>query len=89
MGKAPKCKFTWMQSLWVLAGLILLGGALLSLFDGHEDLTSIAVPLGVMMLLTGVINIFIYRKKASLYSRLALAFGGRNEYRFIVCFFAF
>ena len=63
MGKASKHKFTWMQSLWVLAGLILLGGALLSLFDGHEDLSSIAVPLGVMMLLTGVINIVIYKKK--------------------------
>ena len=54
MGNASKHKFTWMQSLWVLAGLILLGGALLSLFDGHEDLSSIAVPLGVMMLLQGL-----------------------------------
>lgn len=63
MGEVPRSKFTWMQSLWAFAGLILLGGALLSLFDGHEDLTSIAVPLGLTMLLTGFINIFIYKKK--------------------------
>ena len=85
MGNASKHKFTWMQSLWVLAGLILLGGALLSLFDGHEDLSSIAVPLGVMMLLTGVINIFIYKRKRHFIhgSHWILAD------RFIVCILAF
>ena len=63
MDEHKKTKITWIQSLWVIAGVILLGASLLSLFDGHEDLTSIAVPLGLSMFLTGLINVFIYKKK--------------------------
>lgn len=58
-----KIKFTWVQLLWAVSGAVLLAAALLSLFDGHEDLTSIAQPLGLAMLYTGLTNIVIHIRK--------------------------
>ena len=45
---------TWVQVLWAVAGLVLLGGAFLALFAGGDDVTVIAVPLGLAMLFAGI-----------------------------------
>jgi len=56
---------TWVQVLWAVAGLVLLGGAFLALFAGGDDVTVIAVPLGLAMLFAGASNTLIYHKKRS------------------------
>jgi len=56
-------KLTWIQGLWASAGLIMLGGAILTLVKCRGDLTELSTPLGLVMLITGGINIFIYIRK--------------------------
>lgn len=63
MKKDSKHKFTWIQFLWATAGIVLLGGALLSLVTGSKDLSEIAAPLGVSMLYAGCSNLYIYNRK--------------------------
>lgn len=58
----PKLKLKWVQGLWVAAEVILLGSAAFTLFRGKEDLVTAAVPLGIAMLASGGIDIFIYRR---------------------------
>ena len=58
-----KQKFTWVQSLWAAAGLILLGSAVLTLVKWQSELVDISISLGIAMLIAGEINVFIYHKK--------------------------
>ena len=59
----PKQKFTWIQGLWAAAGLSLLGSAILTLVKWQSELVELSTPLGLVMLTTGGINIFIYRRR--------------------------
>ena len=58
-----KVKLHWVQVLWAIAGLLMLCGGILTALDGHEDLTDIAIPLGLAMVLAGNINMFIFHRK--------------------------
>ena len=62
----PKQKFTWIQGLWMAAGLSLLGSAILTLVKWQSELVELSTPLGLVMLTTGGINIFIYRNSQTL-----------------------
>lgn len=66
MVKTKKIKFTWVQCLWSAAGICLFGSACITLLDGHEDLLSVAFPIGLSMLIAGIINVVIYKKKRHL-----------------------
>ena len=59
----PKEKFTWTQGLWAAAGLCLLGSAILTLVKWQSELVELSTQLGLVMLITGGINIFIYKRK--------------------------
>ena len=56
-------KDTWVQILWTSAGLSLLGSAILTLVKWQSELVELSTPLGLVMLTTGGINIFIYRRR--------------------------
>lgn len=58
-----KTNLTWVQILWVAAGLSLLGSAILTLVKWQSELVELSTPLGITMLITGGINIFIYKRK--------------------------
>lgn len=58
-----KQRFTWVQGFWAAAGLVLFGSAILTLSKWQSDLVSISTPLGLSMLISGGINIFIYKRK--------------------------
>lgn len=60
---ARKTGVSWVQCLWVAAGLLLLGGALLTLFRGRDRLVEISTFLGVAMLFSGGVNILIYHRR--------------------------
>lgn len=57
-------KFFWVQSCWVIAMLLMIGGGVLTLLDGEKDLASVAFPLGIAMMLSGLINMWIYHKQS-------------------------
>ena len=59
----PKEKFTWTQGLWAAAGLCLLGSAILTLVKWQSELVELSTPLGLVMFVTGGINIIIYKRK--------------------------
>ena len=61
-----KFKFYWVQGLWAVAGLLMLGGGILTALDGHKDLVAIAFPLGVAMLLTGNLNMYIFHRQSEI-----------------------
>ena len=54
---------TWIQLLWAAAGLSLLGSAILTLVKWQSELVELSTQLGLVMLITGGINIFIYKRK--------------------------
>ena len=54
---------TWIQLLWAAAGLSLLGSAILTLVKWQSELVELSTQLGLVMLITGGINIYIYKRK--------------------------
>jgi len=56
-------KDTWVQILWTSAGLSLLGSAILILVKWQSELVELSTPLGLVMFVTGGINIIIYKRK--------------------------
>ena len=56
-------KISWVQWLWTVAGLIFFVGSVLTITAGKTNLSSLAIPLGIVMLTAGSINIFINFKK--------------------------
>ena len=72
-----KIKFYWVQWLWMFAGLLMLFGGVLTALDGHKDLVAIAFPLGIIMLLAGIVNVFIYsRQKQIIHGSILLLADG-------------
>ncbi len=56
-------RFSLPQTGFAAAGSLLMSSAVYSLTHGKEDLVKIAVPLGISMLLVGIISILIYFAK--------------------------
>lgn len=59
-------KITWIQLYWLMAMFILIGSGFLALSHPGEQLISVSSYLGLAMLLTGCINLYIYRKQREL-----------------------
>lgn len=55
-------RLTWIQSLFAVAGLILLFSGFMVFNQKGSDLVPIAVYLGLSMLFVGCLNIFIYNR---------------------------
>lgn len=54
---------SWVQVIWNVAQLILIGSAILALCNPGEKIVSVSVYLGLSMLIAGSINILVYNKK--------------------------
>lgn len=61
---------SWVQICWLVACLLLLAAAVLAFFVSTEDMSKIALPLGLAMLIVGCINIFINLKKQKKFTDL-------------------
>lgn len=59
-------RITWIQLYWLMALFILVGSGFLALAHPGEQLMSVASYLGLAMLLTGCINLYIYHKQRNL-----------------------
>ena len=57
-------KFYWVQGCWTFSMLLMMGGGILTLLDGHKDLVSVAFPLGLILLITSLLNMWIYHKES-------------------------
>lgn len=55
-------KMTQVQILWGISGIILFAACILAFLKGSNALVELAPFLGLAMMLTGFINIHIYRK---------------------------
>lgn len=72
-----------MQVLWAVAEVILLASAAFTCFRGKDDLVNAAVPLGIAMLISGGIDIFIYCKnQKTIHGAHWLLAGGINSFLF-------
>lgn len=56
-------KFSWVQVYWLFAEVILICSGILALCNSGEQLVSVSIWLGIAMLITGCINIYVYYKK--------------------------
>ncbi len=54
-----KINFSWVQACWIVIAINLLCGAIFAFVSHDMDLVALAEPLGFVMLLAGIINIFV------------------------------
>lgn len=59
-------KYTQVQILWGMAHILMIGSGALALWNPGEKLVSIAIWLGLSMLVVGSINVAIYSKEKEL-----------------------
>ena len=59
-GKANyEMKFSWVPLFWILISAILFFGAIIAFYAEENNLIDISRPLGVIMLLAGIINMIV------------------------------
>lgn len=63
MDKNKKYRVTWVQLCWAVAGLALLAAGLYVVNVPDNELISVVDKLGLAMLFTGCINLFVYIKE--------------------------
>lgn len=63
MREKKHTRFAWIQTAWLISAIALLLGGILAVFTNSDELLEIAVPLGVVMLFCGIVNICIYWRK--------------------------
>ena len=66
MTKVSFKKLSWVQCCWLIISFLLLFGCIFEMIHNHDDILTLARPLGAIMFLAGAINLFVCYRKSSI-----------------------